>query len=658
MARMLTVMVVGLMAAGTLVALLPAQEAMSRRRSRYNTADAPPVTLPPATLPGDNASELLPTDSSPSLSQLLKSAAKPAAGESATGIAPPADAEAESPAEEGTEASPSDEEAELAGTRSILKRPRPSLVGEAAPPRFESAPSASSPSTATPPSSASGISARRVPGGNAPVASVRGVALAAQSPTLRVDIAGPPSVVAGKAADYLVTLSNLGDTVAEEVQVRLALPTWVHVSGSETSSGEAAPPADGDGASHLVWTVPSLAGKAREQLRLQLLTTEGDAFDLAVDWTCRPATARATITVKRPQIEVALTGPGEMTFGETTSFTLSVSNPGTGDAEQVVVNLSTGDGRTQPIQVGNVPAGHKKELPLEVVASQAGEMELHAKATGDGGLVAQTTGKVLVRKAELNVALEGPPLKYAGTEALYLVTVANRGNAPAEQVGLALKLPAGAKYLGGIEGAAMAAGNLRWKVASLPAGSEKQYELRVQLQTAGINRLLVQASAATAGTASTETETTVEAISDLKLIVNDPAGPVPTGGDAVYEVQVVNRGTQAAEQVKIVVQFSEGIEPLAFEGCQAKIVPGQVLCQPLASLGAGEQITLRIKAKAAGAGTHQFRVEVTGADADTRLVSEGTTRFFSETGRASTAARTAQKPSPLPMPSGPGTHQR
>jgi hypothetical protein len=69
-------------------------------------------------------------------------------------------------------------------------------------------------------------------------------------------------------------------------------------------------------------------------------------------------------------------------------------------------------------------------------------------------------------------------------------------------------------------------------------------------------------------------------------------------------------------------------------------------------LGAGEQVTLRIKAKAAGAGTHQFRVEVTGADADTRLVSEGTTRFFSESGRASAAARTAQKPSLLPTPGG------
>jgi hypothetical protein len=175
----------------------------------------------------------------------------------------------------------------------------------------------------------------------------------------------------------------------------------------------------------------------------------------------------------------------------------------------------------------------------------------------------------------------------------------------------------------------------------------------VQLLAAGLNRLIVQANAVAAGAAATQqVETEVEAVSDLKLVINDPSGPLPTTEQAVYEVQVTNRGSQSAEQVKIVVQFSEGIEPIAFEGCDARIVPGQVLCKPLTALGAGEQITLRIKAKSQAAGTHQFRVEVTAADADTRLVSEGTTRFFSESGRVGGAASTAKKPALVPAPVG------
>jgi hypothetical protein len=147
----------------------------------------------------------------------------------------------------------------------------------------------------------------------------------------------------------------------------------------------------------------------------------------------------------------------------------------------------------------------------------------------------------------------------------------------------------------------------------------------------------------------------VEAIAELKLVVNDPSGPTATGETAVYELQVMNRGSQAAKQVKIVMQFSEGLEPQSFEGCEARIVPGQVLCQPLPQLGPGEQATLRVKAKAEQAGTHQYRIEVTTTDGDARLVSEGTTRFFVDSGRGGAAASTARKPSLVPGPSVPTT---
>jgi hypothetical protein len=106
--------------------------------------------------------------------------------------------------------------------------------------------------------------------------------------------------------------------------------------------------------------------------------------------------------------------------------------------------------------------------------------------------------------------------------------------------------------------------------------------------------------------------------------------------------------------VKIVMQFGAGIEPTEMVGGQGKIVPGQVVCEPLPELAAGEQLTLRIKAKAEKTGTHQFRVEVTSGDGDARLVSEGTSRFFTD--RASAAARTAKKP--VSAPAAEGTIQR
>ncbi|MDX1945600.1 MAG: CARDB domain-containing protein [Pirellulaceae bacterium] len=552
--------------------------------------------------------------------------------------------------------------AETGAMQSILKKPRAETASEAAP--IVSAPPTAPLSITA--GSENGGSSRRSTSGSIGVPlgskrspasltsseprSIQDLALTGRTPALRVDVAGPQAVTVGKPAAYVVSLINEGDSTASDVQLRLALPGFVTVSGSQATSGEAMMHADDSGQPKLVWSVPSVAARGHETLRLQLVATEGQAFDLTVDWACRPATAKGTIAVRQAQLQLSLAGPASMTFGEEKVFSLLVSNPGTGDAENVVVNLAAGEGRAQQIDVGLIPAGQRKEVSVQIVASQAGEMELRAVASGDGGLSAQGAGKVIVRKAELAVAVEGPQLKYAGTEATFVVAVQNSGNAPAENVLVSLALPTGAKFLGGVEGTP-SAGTVKWKIPALQPNTEKTYEIGVQLNTAGVNRLVVQAQGPAGIVATGEAQTEVEAAPDLKLVVNDPAGPLPTSEHAVYEVQVMNRGSEAAEQVRIVMQFGDGIEPIAFDGCEAKIVPGQVVCQPLNQLGAGEQVTLRIKARADRGGTHQFRVEVTSIDAGTRLVTEGSTRFFSEASRGSPAANTARKPSQF-IPSG------
>ena len=724
MSRTAIVVIAGLIVAGCVVAMLPAQESSRRRASAYQPqVEQTPIVDPGAFVPAGSAadgdalqSELrateqqianefapppgnapgaapafapapddpapfqppedpaalpdLPSDDAQAAAPPMTTLAQPAAASASDAEAPLAEASpaTESPVAtipESTELAPVVQRPAAGEMRSVLKRPQTTLVSEAAAPTTSAPPitkpqvsgstSSRRPSVAAP-ATISATNSSRQPTAIPAAAgrSIQDLAISGRTAALRVDVAGPQGITVKKPATYVVSVVNENDVPAEDVQVRVALPAWVVVNGSAPSDGEAMMQADAQGTARLLWSIPKLGGRSHEQLKLQLVTREGDAFELGVDWTCRPAAARASIVVKQPQLDLSLAGPGDMIFGEEKVFTLSVSNPGTGDAEQVVVQLTTGDGRTQPIEVGNVAAGQKKEIPLQVVANQAGEMELKATASGEGGLTAEAAGRILVRKAELNLAVEGPPLKYAGTEATYLVTVTNSGNALADNVNLSLALPTAARYLGGLDGAqTTASGDIKWKVSSLPPGSERQFEVRVQLQAAGLNRLIVQANAASAGAAAShQAETEVEAVSDLKLVINDPAGPLPTTEQAVYEVQVTNRGSQSAEQVKIVVQFSEGIEPVAFDGCEARIVPGQVLCKPLTALGAGEQVTLRIKAKSLSAGTHQFRVEVTAADADTRLVSEGTTRFFSESSRVGPAASTAKKPALVPAPGG------
>jgi uncharacterized repeat protein (TIGR01451 family) len=703
MSRSSSGIVAGLVVLGCVVAMLPAQDSSRRTASKYRPnavgapaerpslapldpaeADLPPVVNAPArSATSSTRSNFVPAPQAdiPTSDQLPPSTAVPQdpVGTHSIG-APHSSPAADAPA------------ADLDDTRlhSVLKRPRP-LAQEAVPPgpppSLSPAPSHSvtsvpgsslGPQLHEAPASLSAVPStstnvapqptdlprRSIGASSLTTDSIQNskskthnstASATSKSAALKVDITGPQGLTVGKPALYVVTVNNESDTAADEVHLRIPLPGFVTVQTTQPTSGEASVQPDGAGAARLMWLLPHVAGRSREQLKVQLVTGVGDSFDLAAEWTVRPAVARAAIQIKQPQLALALAGPGEMVFGEEKAFTLTVSNPGTGDAEHVVVSVTAANAPPQQFDAGLIPAGHKKEVPLAVVASQPGTIELQIAAAGEGGLEARTAGKVIVRKAEINVAIDGPPLKYAGSEAVYVVTVTNSGTAAADNVNLTLTLPPGAKYLGGLDGSSATATGVKWKIANLPARNDRQYEVRLQLSSPGANRIAIQSQAAASGTADGAAETLVEAVSDLKLVVQDPSGPLPTGEPATYELQIMNRGTQAARQVKVVMQFSDGVEPVGFEGCEARIVPGQIVCHPLPQLGAGEQATVRIKAKATNPGSHHFRVEVTTTDGDARLVTEGTTRFFADSGRTGAAASTARKPTLVPNTSIPTT---
>lgn len=546
-------------------------------------------------------------------------------------------------------------DAEDTAPRSVLKRPTSPTITEVQPPQV------APPSAVVPVPEIPNNSSRRMYDAN-PAAPPRvtgrtvgaqDLVVASQGARLRVELAGPQSLMVGKSAKYVLNLVNEGDSAAEEVQLRLHLPAWVAVEAGETTSGDAAAQADAQGSTRMVWNLPKVKPNSQETLRLQVVAAEGQAFELTADWTSKPAALKAAIVVKQPQIELSLAGPSDMTFGEEKPFTITISNPGNGDAEQVVVQLVAGGNAPQTIEVGTIPAGKARDVNVKVLANQQNAMDLKLNASAEGNLRAEAAGRIVVKQAQLAIQVEGPPLKFAGAEAVYAVTVSNAGNAAADDVTISTTLPTGAKYLGGIDGATFGGGVLKWKAGLLPPETERTYEIRCQLNAAGAHRVVAQALGPKAGTASHEAETTVEAVSNLKLAVNDPAGPVPTGADVTYELQLMNRGTLAAKNVKVVMQFSEGLEPASVDGAEARVVPGQVLFDTLPELGAGEQVVVHVKAKAGREGAHRFRVEVVSTDNDTRLVSEGTTRFFADTrpaGATSPTARTATKPKPTATP--------
>jgi hypothetical protein len=150
------------------------------------------------------------------------------------------------------------------------------------------------------------------------------------------------------------------------------------------------------------------------------------------------------------------------------------------------------------------------------------------------------------------------------------------------------------------------------------------------LISAGENRVDLHARGAANLSATASVATTVEALADLKLTVNDPPGAIAVGADATFEVRVVNRGTKAAERIRVIGYFSDGLEPVAVQGWQADVREGEVEFEPLGRIGPGQELVLKITARASVPGNHVFRAEVDCAAPETRLVSEEWTKFYAD----------------------------
>lgn len=454
-----------------------------------------------------------------------------------------------------------------------------------------------------------------------------------QNPVLSVKTLGPRRISVGKESSYELILRNAGQAAADEVVVTVDLPEWADVVGSEVSTGQTDNTASAQSPRQLAWRIARLEAKGQEKMVLRLVPRQSRPIELGVTWDYTPVASQMVIEVQEPRLEMHLDGAREVIFGQRELYRLELANTGNGDAENVEISLlpvGTGDTAAATHKFGTLAAGDKKTIEVELTARQTGTLTIKVDARGDGNLATSLTETIQVRRAELQLTVEAPKMQFVGAQVTYRIRVVNPGNAAATNVQLLAQLPLGTKYLSSTAEGKLDAEQreLTWKLDSLAPAAEQTFDVVCSLERPGISRMEVTATADTELTASANAATQVEAIADLRLDVVDPAGAVQVGEDAVYQIEVRNRGSKSADDVDIVAYFSRGIEPYTVEGASHRIAPGQVVFDKIPTVGPGQTLTLKIRAKAEVAGSHVFRAEVYCKPLETRLVAEETTHFY------------------------------
>ncbi len=459
-----------------------------------------------------------------------------------------------------------------------------------------------------------------------------------RAPVVVSSVNGPQQIVVGRTASYRIVVENKGNETARDLTATIAVPGWADVVDAAASNGavETAPPAAA-GADHAItWKLYELAAGASQTLTVDLVPRSGRPLQLAVTCETAPITTEATVQVQEPRLEMDITGPAEVMFGKSQRYTLTLSNPGTGDADEVSIELvPPGGDPANPVRhkVGTLAAGSSKKIELELTAREAGDLRMQAAAIAAGDLRSEAVKTVLCRKAELDIDWRGPDKSFAGAEATYFIRVRNQGTAPADDVLVEIMLPEGAELVDASTGHSWDANRraVQWLRGSIGSTEEQFMQVRCTLSNPGTNELELVARTQSGDLSNVKkAPVLVEAVADLKLFVTDPKGVRPVGESALYEIRVQNRGQTAARGVNVAAMFSEGIDPSHVEGGQHEIRDGRVAFRTIDSLPAGAEVVLKIYAKASAAGTHIFRAEVTCSDLDIKLAAEETTRYFVE----------------------------
>ncbi len=461
------------------------------------------------------------------------------------------------------------------------------------------------------------------------------VLVSEQLPLIHSRVIGPSQILIGRESPYRIALENRGSVTARQLSTEIRVPAWAEVIHTNASVGTMNRSGVTGDIRVLRWELSSLAAGQTETVDIVLVPKTSQPLALEVSWKYAAVNSTAIVEVQEPKLHMAISGPEEVFFGRVQTYRLAVTNPGTGAAENVFVQLMP-PGGGQAVSSYRIPLlapGEAKSIEIEITAREAGELAMRAVATADGNLHAETEQQILCRKAELSVDWRGPTEKYAGTEATYFFRVRNPGTAAAEQTELEVTLPTGFVFRSASDGHRTTSDGRRvmWKIGSLRPGDDRYLELRGTVNQAGRNELRLAVTTANGNAHDTKIAATeVIALADLKLDVIDPKGPVPVGTEIDYEITVTNRGRTAAESIHVVGLFSEGIEPLEAIGAGATIADGRVGFQTIATLPAGQKIRLKIRAKSRSAGTHLFRAEVVCSDLEIKLAAEETTRFYQD----------------------------
>lgn len=452
-----------------------------------------------------------------------------------------------------------------------------------------------------------------------------------QSPQLTIQKFAPAEIQVGKEAMFRVTVINTGRIAAEGVEIRDQVPKGTRLLGTNPSSSL------GEGG-ELVWSLGTIEPGDEVSVEVRLMPeAEGEIGSVATVAFSAAASVRTIAT--RPELVIQTSAPSQALIGEEVALVITVSNPGSGVATNVVLEEHVPAGLSHPAgeeleyEVGDLKPNESRELELTLTAEDAGVLTNLLRARADANLRIEDQREIEVVAPRLDVALEGPKRRFLERQATYTLSVSNPGTAPARNVELMAELPAGFEFV-----SANNAGHyeptgrtIRWNLEELPIEEIGTVRLTAVPTEEGEQVLRFSCTAEPGQAVAGEQPILVEGIADISFRVVDADDPIELGGETIYEIQVVNRGSKAASNVIIQAMLPPGMQAVDAEGPERYQIDGsRVIFAPLSRLAPKADTTYRVRVQGLQPGDQRLSVLLQTDDMSAPVTKEESTRVYSD----------------------------
>lgn len=430
----------------------------------------------------------------------------------------------------------------------------------------------------------------------------------------------PMEVAMNSEFSYTINVINPTDTRLDDVVVTENLSENFKLSNTK-------PKADADG-QMLTFEIGELGPGQTKVITISGMATSTDCLESCANVTYIIPTC-ASVAVVQPALKLVKTAPGSVLLCDAIPVKFVVTNTGSGSAGNVKIQdtlsagLRTVDGKNAiTIDAGTLAAGQSKEYSVTLKADKTGKYENKAVASSSAGLKAEASTVTEVRQPILTITKTGADNKYLGRSIDYEIVVTNKGDAPARDLVVEDKLPAGAKFVSASNGGKALAGKVTWNFDMLSPGDSRKVSVTVMPDGIGTLTNIATATAVCAEGVSASAKTTITGIAAVLLEVVDVDDPIEVGTNETYVITATNQGTSADTNIKIVCTLEDNEQYVSSSGATTGSSAGNtVTFAPLPTLAPKAQATWRVTVKALKAGDVRFTAVMT-SDQLTRPVQE------------------------------------